>query len=43
MERLQKVDQELSLENQTITEQLEPTISKEFKKDIFKKLKGGFF
>jgi hypothetical protein len=43
MESLQKVDQQLSLENQTITQQLEPTISEEFKKDIFKKLKGGFF
>ncbi|MFN6537147.1 MAG: hypothetical protein RM021_012360 [Nostoc sp. EkiNYC01] len=43
MQSLQKVSQELSLENQTVTEQLEPTVSYEFKKDIFKKLRGGFF
>ncbi|WP_392535986.1 hypothetical protein [Nostoc sp. C117] len=43
MESFQEVSQELSLENQTITEQLEPTVSEEFKKDIFKKLRGGFF
>ncbi|MBD2516466.1 hypothetical protein H6G93_15875 [Nostoc sp. FACHB-973] len=43
MQSVEKVSQELSLENQTMTEQLEPTISKEFKKDIFKKLRGGFF
>ncbi|MDZ8082548.1 MAG: hypothetical protein RMX35_26220 [Nostoc sp. DcaGUA01] len=43
MQSIQKVSQELSLENQTMTEQLEPTISKEFKKDIFKKLRGGLF
>ncbi|MDZ8184430.1 MAG: hypothetical protein RMX96_06130 [Nostoc sp. ChiSLP02] len=43
MQNVQKVSQELSLENQTLAEQLEPTISTEFKKDIFKKLRGGFF
>ncbi|MEH2071922.1 MAG: hypothetical protein V7K47_27860 [Nostoc sp.] len=43
MQSVQKVSQQLSLENQTMTEQLEPTISHELKKDIFKKLRGGFF
>ncbi|BAZ48823.1 hypothetical protein NIES4103_14330 [Nostoc sp. NIES-4103] len=43
MESIQKVSQDLSLANQTISEQLEPTVSEAFKKDFFTKLRGGFF
>ena len=43
MESIQKVSQDLSLAKQTISEQLEPTVSEAFKKDFFTKLRGGFF
>ncbi|MBH8563513.1 hypothetical protein I8748_15180 [Nostoc sp. CENA67] len=43
MESIQKVSQDLSLANQTISEQLEPTVSEAFKQDFFTKLRGGFF
>ena len=43
MESVQKASQKLSLVEQTITEQLEPTVPEDFKKDVFKKLRGGFF
>ncbi|QSJ20313.1 hypothetical protein JYQ62_17365 [Nostoc sp. UHCC 0702] len=43
MESIQKVSQDLSLAKQTISEQLEPTVSEVFKKDFFTKLRGGFF
>jgi hypothetical protein len=43
MESVQKASPKLSLVEQTINEQLEPTVPEEFKKDVFKKLRGGFF
>ncbi|RCJ37379.1 hypothetical protein A6770_14745 [Nostoc minutum NIES-26] len=43
MESVQKVSQDLSLAKQKISEQLEPTVPEEFKKDILTKLRGGFF
>ncbi len=43
MQNFQKVSQELILENHTMTEQLKSNISNKSRKDIFKKLRGGFF
>ncbi len=43
MQSFQKVSQELSLQNQTMTQQLKSNISNKSRKNIFKKLRGGFF
>ena len=43
MESVQNVSQELNVAGDTTLEGLEQFTPKEFKKDIFKKLRGGFF
>ncbi|MBH8576132.1 hypothetical protein I8752_24695 [Nostocaceae cyanobacterium CENA369] len=43
MESVQKVSQDLNLAKQKISQQLESTAPEEFKKDLFTKLRGGFF
>ncbi|MEH2417491.1 hypothetical protein [Nostoc sp.] len=43
MESVQNVSQELSVAGDTTLEDLQQSTPKEFKKDIFKKLRGGFF
>ncbi|MEH2432832.1 MAG: hypothetical protein V7K25_00975 [Nostoc sp.] len=43
MESVQNVSQELNVAEDTTQEGLEQFTPKEFKKDIFKKLRGGFF
>ncbi|AVH69392.1 hypothetical protein [Nostoc sp. 'Lobaria pulmonaria (5183) cyanobiont'] len=43
MESVQNVSQELNVTRDTALEQLQQSTPVEFKKDIFKKLRGGFF
>ncbi|BBD68102.1 hypothetical protein NIES4072_45860 [Nostoc commune NIES-4072] len=43
MESVQNVSQELNLARDTTLEDSQQSTPKEFKKDIFKKLRGGFF
>ncbi|MEH2002646.1 MAG: hypothetical protein V7L00_28585 [Nostoc sp.] len=43
MESVQNVSQELNVAGDTTLEDLQQSTPKEFKKDIFKKLRGGFF
>ncbi|MCC5614748.1 hypothetical protein LC605_06610 [Nostoc sp. CHAB 5836] len=43
MESVQNVTQELNLTENTTLQQLQQCTPKELKKDIFKKLRGGFF
>ncbi|MCC5630274.1 hypothetical protein LC613_20540 [Nostoc sphaeroides CHAB 2801] len=43
MESVQNVSQELNVAGDTTLEDLQQPTPKEFKKDIFKKLRGGFF
>ncbi|MCC5625200.1 hypothetical protein [Nostoc sp. CHAB 5715] len=43
MESVQNVSQELNVAGDTTLKGLQQFTSKEFKKDIFKKLRGGFF
>ncbi|HEY9803265.1 MAG TPA: hypothetical protein V6D25_23175 [Leptolyngbyaceae cyanobacterium] len=43
MESVQKVEQELSIAEDSRQEQSQQTIPEELKTDIFKKLRGGFF
>ncbi|MEH2121161.1 hypothetical protein [Nostoc sp.] len=43
MESVQNVSQELNVTGDTTLEDLQQSTPEEFKKDIFKKLRGGFF